>query len=65
MPMKVTADASRCVGAGVCKLTAPEVFDQDENGVVAILSPAPHGDDLAKAREAGVLCPSGAVRIIE
>jgi ferredoxin len=51
--VRVSVERPRCVGAGVCKLTAPEVFDQDDDGVVTVLIEAP---------EAGHLCPSGAVQ---
>ena len=29
---KLVADPEGCTGAGTCALTAPEVFDQDEDG---------------------------------
>ncbi|GEB54186.1 MULTISPECIES: ferredoxin [Streptomyces] len=63
--MRVTADREVCVGAGMCALTAPQVFDQDEDGVVTVLAAEPGEDARAAAREAGSLCPSGAVRITE
>ncbi|WP_344528494.1 ferredoxin [Streptomyces albiaxialis] len=64
--MRVTADRDICVGAGMCALTAPEVFDQDEDGLVTVLVTEPDDDaGAAAALEAGSLCPSGAVRIIE
>lgn len=60
--VRVSVERPRCVGAGVCKLTAPEVFDQDEDGVVTVLIEAPEGELGEAALEAGHLCPSGAVR---
>ncbi|WP_327298322.1 MULTISPECIES: ferredoxin [unclassified Streptomyces] len=63
--MRVTADREVCVGAGLCALTAPEVFDQDDDGVVTVLAGEPGDKDRAAAREAGMLCPSGAVRVDE
>ncbi|WP_433543976.1 ferredoxin (plasmid) [Streptomyces sp. CA-294286] len=62
----VLADRTRCVGSGMCALTAPEVFDQDEEeGLVVLLRarlthPSPHAD---AAREAGGLCPAEAIRV--
>lgn len=61
--MQVTADRNVCVGAGLCALTAPEVFDQDDDGLVTVLQAVPDGDNRPLAREAGEICPSGAVRI--
>ena len=29
--LRVEADRSKCMGAGMCALNAPEVFDQDED----------------------------------
>lgn len=45
--MKITADASKCVGAGQCVLTEPKVFDQSENdGAVIVLNARPEGELL-------------------
>ncbi|MFD7668150.1 ferredoxin [Streptomyces sp. NPDC059788] len=63
--MKVTADRTVCVGAGMCALTAPAVFDQDEDGIVTVLVAEPDDGDRDAAREAGFLCPSGAVKVEE
>lgn len=63
--MRVTADREVCVGAGMCALTAPEVFDQDDDGIVVVLRPAPDGAEADVAREAVHLCPSGAARLTE
>jgi ferredoxin len=63
--MRVTADRTVCVGAGMCVLTAPEVFDQDDDGLVTVLQSEPDAGNQPPAHEAGNLCPSGAVRIIE
>lgn len=62
--MRVTADRDVCIGAGMCALTAPEVFDQDDDGIVTVLTPEPGSHEKA-AREAAMLCPSGAVQIVE
>jgi ferredoxin len=63
--MRVTADRDVCVGAGLCALSAPEVFDQDDDGLVTVLDGEPDGGNQARAREAGNLCPSGAVQIAD
>ncbi|CAM4108235.1 (4Fe-4S)-binding protein [Nocardia ninae] len=61
--MRITADRTVCVGAGLCALTAPAVFDQgDDDGLVEVLDPA--ADDPA-VREAVDLCPSGALALTE
>ncbi len=64
--MRVTADRDVCVGAGLCALTAPGIFDQDEDGLVAVLKNDPEGAaERSAARQAGNICPSGAVQVSE
>jgi ferredoxin len=62
--MKVIVDVVRCRGAGLCALTAPDVFDQDEeDGTVLVLDaeppPAQHEAVTAAAR----LCPNSVIRL--
>ncbi|RSM38949.1 ferredoxin [Amycolatopsis balhimycina DSM 5908] len=61
--MQITVDPGRCIGAGQCVLTAPEVFDQNESGIVTVLRPAPAGGDAAAAREAALVCPSSTITV--
>ncbi|MFI6684023.1 ferredoxin [Streptomyces sp. NPDC050485] len=63
--MEVSADRNVCIGAGLCALTAPDVFDQDDDGLVEVLMPDPGVGHQAAARRASSLCPSGAVRTAE
>ncbi|MBE1561497.1 ferredoxin [Nonomuraea africana] len=60
--MRVTADTGVCIGAGMCALTAPAVFDQsEEEGLVVVLTAeVPAGQEQA-VRRAVTLCPSGAL----
>jgi ferredoxin len=60
--MRIDADREVCCGSGMCALTAPDVFDQDEDdGRVVVIMPEPDADQEATAREAVELCPSGAL----
>ncbi|MGD3109963.1 ferredoxin [Streptomyces sp. YGL11-2] len=63
--MRVTADRTVCVGAGMCALTAPGTFDQDEEGIVTVLEPRADAEARSAAREAAALCPSRALQITE
>ncbi|MGW5365824.1 ferredoxin [Actinopolymorpha pittospori] len=64
--MKVQVDRERCCGAGMCALTAPDVFDQSEDdGQVLLLDSEPRPENASAAREAAQLCPSGAISIVE
>jgi ferredoxin len=57
---RVTADREVCVGAGNCVMTAPQVFDQDDDGRVVVLDPDPAvaPEVLERAEQ---MCPSGAI----
>ncbi|MBF6467094.1 ferredoxin [Nocardia beijingensis] len=64
--MELRMDRERCIGAGMCVLTAPEVFDQDtEDGRVAPLDATPAPERAAAVRAAVQVCPSGAITIVE
>lgn len=56
--MKVTVDASVCIGAGMCALTAPAVFDQDEDdGTVVLLDGTPPPDCTPPSARPGGCAP--------
>ena len=59
--MHVQADREVCVGAGNCVLTAPDVFDQDDDGLVTLLDPNPPTARDGDVEKAVRMCPSGAV----
>jgi ferredoxin len=61
--MHVEGNRDVCVGAGMCVLTAPEVFDQDDEGIVTVLQKEPDAAEQPAVRQAATLCPSGAVRV--
>lgn len=64
--MKVIADLEVCIGAGVCVLTAPKVFDQSaEDGRVKVLVEEVPAAEAGLVREAVDLCPSAALSIVE
>jgi ferredoxin len=62
--MEIKADTGVCIGAGMCVLTAPEVFDQSEDdGTVVLLDPDPPASLEAAVRRAVQMCPSGALSL--
>ncbi|MEV6537993.1 ferredoxin [Streptomyces sp. NPDC051665] len=64
--MEVELDEPKCVAAGKCVVTAPEVFDQrDEDGVAVLLDDRPGPDLLDGVKEAAALCPAAAIRLVE
>ncbi|MDT0391082.1 MULTISPECIES: ferredoxin [Streptomyces] len=59
-------DRERCIGAGMCALTAPEVFDQDPgDGLVLLLRADPPAVHQAAARMAAGVCPARAIAVRE
>lgn len=63
--MRIKADTGVCVGAGQCLLTEPTVFDQDDEGIVKLLTTEPGEQVADHVRDAIGLCPSQALSIIE
>lgn len=64
--MDINVDPERCCAAGMCVLSAPEVFDQDpDDGVVVLLDPTPPPELHAAVREAALLCPATAIALTE
>ncbi|MFC4562465.1 ferredoxin [Nocardiopsis mangrovi] len=63
--IRIRADRDACVSAGMCVLTAPGVFEQDDDdGRVVVADPAPATEELRRgAREAVGLCPSRALSL--
>ncbi|TQM09973.1 ferredoxin [Pseudonocardia kunmingensis] len=60
--MRIFADTTVCIGAGMCALTAPQVFDQGEDdGLVTVLLSDPPEELREAVAEAVRLCPSGAL----
>jgi ferredoxin len=63
--VRIEADTGVCIGAGMCVLTAPDLFDQsEEDGTVIVRRAEPTEDEVAAAREAVQLCPSGALKLV-
>lgn len=63
---RLRVERERCIGAGMCALTAPEVFDQDpEDGHVLLLHTEPPTAQRAAVRMAVGVCPSGAITLHE
>ncbi|MBV8931566.1 MAG: ferredoxin [Kutzneria sp.] len=63
--MRINVDRDRCVGAGQCVLAAARVFDQDDDGLVTVLTLDPPAEEADAVREAVHLCPSGAISLVE
>ena len=62
---KVAVDEDLCIGAGQCVLVAPQIFDQDDRGLVILLDATPPPALHEAARKAAKLCPARANTIEE
>jgi len=69
--MRIEADREVCTSAGMCALTAPDWFDQDDRDgrVIVLAQPgepsgaAGIGDRSSVIERAAELCPSGAITL--
>lgn len=60
--MRITVDTARCVGSGMCVLTAGDVFDQhQDDGTVIVRRPEPPTETQDAVRTAADLCPAAAI----
>jgi ferredoxin len=63
--MKAEANREVCIGAGMCVLTAPTCYDQDDAGTVVVLQADVAAEDEQSVRDAADSCPSGAISFVE
>jgi ferredoxin len=63
--MRLEVDRDVCIGSGNCVLTAPDIFDQDDDGVVTLLVADPDADQDQRIQEAVERCPSGALSLVD
>ena len=61
--MRVVGDDDLCIGAGVCVLTTEVVFEQDDDGIVVVLTEEVPEAEIDRVRDAVKLCPSGALKL--
>jgi ferredoxin len=61
--MTITVERGRCIGAGLCVLNAPELFDQDDEGTVVALEEQPDPEQAAVARAAEHACPARVITL--
>jgi ferredoxin len=62
---RVAVDRERCVGSGACEMLAPDVFEVDDDGVLAVLRAEPEDDDVPAVRDAVQACPTRALELMD
>lgn len=63
--MRVRVDDDLCISSGNCVLTAPEVFGQDDDGVVELLDAEPPPERHEAVRNAEARCPAAVIQVEE
>ncbi|GAA3031403.1 ferredoxin [Streptomyces olivoverticillatus] len=63
--MRIGADTDICIGAGQCVLSAPDVFDQDDDGIVTVMAEPADEEAREAVRQAALICPSQAITVQE
>ncbi|WP_328350274.1 ferredoxin [Streptomyces sp. NBC_00457] len=61
--MHIDIDTDVCIGAGMCALTAPDVFTQDDDGFSSLLPGKEDGGGDPLVREAARACPVSAITV--
>ncbi|MGV2920451.1 ferredoxin [Streptomyces alfalfae] len=59
----IHVDRDRCVGAGMCALTAPAVFTQDDDGFSEVIPGREDGGGDPMVKEALRACPVQAITL--
>jgi ferredoxin len=59
--MRIAVDHDKCIASGACALTAPEVFGQDEDGIVVVLAEHPPPSLHERALDAVRACPAAVI----
>jgi ferredoxin len=63
MTLIVKADRSRCMGHARCNTYAPDIFELDDNGYIAITEVVIKPEDEERARRSVAACPERVLRI--
>jgi ferredoxin len=62
--MRLHIERDRCVASGQCVMLAPEVFDQDEDGVATTL--VDDADETTPGvADAVRICPAAAIKLLD
>lgn len=61
--MRLQVERDRCVGSGQCVMLAPDVFDQDDEGLVITLVDNA-GEESPGVSDAIRICPAAAIKLV-
>lgn len=63
--MHVKVDSDRCMGSGACVFACPQIFAQDDDGIVVVLSENPDDSLRPSVQAAADECPVACISIEE
>lgn len=63
--MKLIVDIDNCIASGACVLECPEVFDQDDDGLVVLRTEEPDAQYHEAVRSAAAACPAAVILVEE
>lgn len=61
--MKVRLERERCIASGGCVFASPEVFDQDDDGIVYLIHPDPPEELRESVLAAIDACPAAVISL--
>ncbi|MDP9167496.1 MAG: ferredoxin [Actinomycetota bacterium] len=61
--MKLEADREDCIASGNCVMISDALFDQDDDGIVVLLTDEVPAAEEEHAREAVKICPASVLRL--
>lgn len=61
--MDVSIDTDKCIASGGCVFACPEVFDQDDDGIVVLLDAKPDETLRDKVLDAIDACPAAVITV--
>ncbi len=63
--MRLEVDLDKCTGHGICESIAEDVFEVQDDGIVAIEEPERPESDRDRMQQAVTQCPAAALRLID
>lgn len=63
--MRVTVDYDQCDSNGLCALTAPDVFELDDDDVLRVRGETPERELWPAVEEAARACPKVAITLLD
>ena len=63
--MRVEVDLDKCTGHGICESIAEDVFEVQDDGIVAIDEAERPESDRDRMQQAVTQCPAAALRLVD